>query len=256
MVDGQAHSRFLSTFDDALNVAIIGASGGIGAALTNVICRENPRARVHAFSRRQLTSIPDNAISSTIELENESSIAGAATRVFRQTGALDMVFVATGLLHDGEDIEPEKSWRSLNARSLEKIIRVNTVGPALVAKHFLSLMKRDAKSVFACLSARVGSIEDNRLGGWYAYRASKAALNMIIKTLSIELSRSNSRAICVGLHPGTVNTSLSKPFQGNVRPGKLLQPENASMTLLTVVDNLTTADSGKIFSWDGSVIPP
>ena len=255
LIDNHAHSKFLTSFGTSPNVSIIGASGGIGAALTHVICREIPNATVHAYSRRLLTKIPDNATSSTIDLENEKSIAEAANRAFRETGHLDAVFVATGLLHDGEAIQPEKSWRAINAFSLEQAFRINTVGPALIAKHFLPLMKRDGKSIFACLSARVGSIGDNQLGGWYAYRSSKAALNMIIKTLSIELQRSNSNAICVGLHPGTVDTNLSKPFQGNVRHREIFTPFNAANMLLSVVDNLTTADSGKIFSWDGSVLP-
>jgi NAD(P)-dependent dehydrogenase (short-subunit alcohol dehydrogenase family) len=116
-------------------------------------------------------------------------------------------------------------------------------------------MKRDSKSVFACLSARVGSIEHNQLGGWYGYRASKAALNMMIKTLSIELARSNPRSVCVGLHPGTVDTRLSKPFQGNVGSEKLFAPKKSALALLSVVDNLTPTDTGKIFAWDGEVIP-
>jgi len=254
-IEKMARYACLSSYDDPMNIAVIGASGGIGSALTNMICREMPRATVHAFSRRPLTGLPDNTHAWEIELENESSIADAAKRVRRHKGPLSAVFVTTGLLHDGATVQPEKSWRALNAYSLEQAFRINTFAPALVAKHFLPLMRRGGKSVFACLSARVGSMEDNRLGGWYAYRASKAALNMIIKNLSIELSRSNPNAICVGLHPGTVDTDLSKPFQGNVRPEKLFTPDRAAQAILSVVDDLTQSDSGKIFAWDGSVIP-
>jgi len=143
----------------------------------------------------------------------------------------------------------------LDAYALEKVLRINTVGPSLVAKHFLPLLQKDSKSVFACLSARVGSIEDNRLGGWYAYRASKAALNMILKTLSIELARSNPNAICVGLHPGTVDTALSMPFQGNVKPDKLFTPGKSASALLSVVNRLRQTDTGKCFAWNGEVIP-
>ena len=138
---------------------------------------------------------------------------------------------------------------------METAFRVNTIGPALVAKHFLPLLASDAKSVFAALSARVGSIDDNELGGWYAYRASKAALNMVIKTLSIELARRNPRALCVGLHPGTVDSRLSKPFQGGVPEGKLFQPAAAARALLTVLDGLSSGDSGALFAWDGTRIP-
>lgn len=245
----------LGSFEKPLNIAVIGASGGIGSALTRQITLEAPDVNVFAFSRRQLTENPQSVKVSEIELENEMSISDAAGLCRQHVKELSAVFVATGLLHDGESVKPEKSWQSMNAYSLEQAFRINTIGPALVAKHFLPLMKCDSKSVFACLSARVGSIEDNRLGGWYGYRASKAALNMIIKTLSIELARSNPKAVCVGLHPGTVDTSLSKPFQGNVPPKQLFSPEKSALALLSVVDNLTPTDTGRIFAWGGEVIP-
>ena len=133
--------------------------------------------------------------------------------------------------------------------------RLNTTGPALVAKHFLPLLARDRKAAFAALSARVGSIEDNGLGGWYAYRASKAALNMAIKTLSIELARRYPLALCVGLHPGTVDTALSKPFQAGVPQERLFSPAQSARHLLSVLDELTAEDSGKLFAWDGRRIP-
>lgn len=245
----------LRTFDRPLNIAVIGASGGIGAALTSELLYHVPDTNVAVFSRQCKMDLPDTVVSMEIDLEDERLIASAAQHANRQLGPLGAVFVTTGMLHAGNAVKPEKSWRALEARTLEKVFRVNTIGPALVAKHFLPLMKRDSKSVFACLSARVGSIEDNRLGGWYAYRASKAALNMMIKTLSIELSRSSPHALCVGLHPGTVDTNLSKPFQGNVRPEALFTPVKAARALLSVVDDLTIADTGKIFAWDGTVIP-
>ncbi len=125
----------------------------------------------------------------------------------------------------------------------------------MVAKHFLPLLPRQGKSVFAALSARVGSIGDNRLGGWYGYRASKAGLNMIIRTLSIELTRSKPEAICVGLHPGTVDTALSRPFQSSLPPGCLFSPERSAGELLKVVDKLTCEDTGRIFAWDVNSIP-
>jgi NAD(P)-dependent dehydrogenase (short-subunit alcohol dehydrogenase family) len=138
---------------------------------------------------------------------------------------------------------------------METAFRLNTIGPALVAKHFLPLLAKDRKSVFAAISARVGSIEDNHLGGWYAYRASKAALNMVIKTLSIELARRNTNALCVGLHPGTVDTPLSTPFQSGVPEAKLFSAARSARHLLTVLDNLTPENSGCLYAWDGSQIP-
>jgi NAD(P)-dependent dehydrogenase (short-subunit alcohol dehydrogenase family) len=131
---------------------------------------------------------------------------------------------------------------------------VNAVGPALVAKHFLPLMPKQGRSVFAVLSARVGSISDNRLGGWYGYRASKAALNQLVRSLSIEDKRRYDRGIVVALHPGTVDTKLSRPFQQAGRD--LFQPDRAAVQLLDLIDGLRPADSGKLFAWDGSEIAP
>ena len=138
---------------------------------------------------------------------------------------------------------------------LTQVFTINTFGPAIIARYFLPKMRRDRKSVFACLSARVGSISDNRLGGWYAYRASKSALNMIIKNCAIEMSRRNKQTCVVGLHPGTVDTDLSKPFQSGVAKNKLFSPTHSSECLLKVINDLSTVDSGKVFAWDGSEVP-
>ena len=166
-----------------------------------------------------------------------------------------MVIVASGILHDGAHLQPEKSWRDLSGPAMETAFRLNTIGCALVAKHFLPLMARNRKVAFAALSARVGSIQDNQLGGWYAYRASKAALNMMIKTLSIELARRNPNALCVALHPGTVDTRLSKPFQKGVPEEKLFSAAFSARCLLSVLDGLSPADTGGLYAWDGRRIP-
>ena len=166
-----------------------------------------------------------------------------------------MLFVATGLLHHDKR-GPEKSLRELDADWLLQNYQVNAVGPALIAKYFLPLMDRQEIFRFAALSARVGSISDNRLGGWYGYRAAKAALNMMIRNLAIEWSRKNDRSIIVALHPGTVDTELSQPFQGNVPPGKLFDSSRAARQLLDVLETLQPAQSGKIFAWDGTEIQP
>ena len=133
---------------------------------------------------------------------------------------------------------------------------VNTIGPTLVGKYFIPFLRKDARSVFAFLSARVGSISDNKLGGWYSYRASKTALNQIIKNFSIEVKRSNINAIFVGLQPGTVKSYLSKPFEKNVKADKLFTPDYSAEKLLDVISNLTNGDSGKVFAWDGEEIQP
>ena len=188
-----------------------------------------------------------------IDFSDEASIAAAATEASR--GArLDWVIVAAGVLH-GDDLAPEKSLRELSASSFEQNFLANTIGPALVAKHFLPRLHRDKRAVFAALSARVGSIADNRLGGWYAYRASKAALNMFVKTASIEIGRRQPHALVVALHPGTVASKLSAPFQARVPKDKLFHADYAAQRLVEVLQGLTPQDSGKVFAWDGKEIP-
>lgn len=221
---------------------IIGASGGIGAAVADALRVSNRFEVVHALSRS----------GTGLDLEDEASIAAAAARV-AEGPAPTLVFVATGVLHSGHD--PERSYRAMTAEHLLRDYRINTVGPALVAKHFLPLLPRDRPAVFAALSARVGSISDNRLGGWHSYRASKAGLNMILRNLAVELARSHPQAVVAGLHPGTVATDLSAPFQKGVKPDKLFTPAWSAERLLAVIDGLTPADSGGVFAWDGARIP-
>jgi len=166
---------------------------------------------------------------------------------------LNMVFVATGVLNPA-GAGPEKRWKDLSPEALGHMFAVNTAGPALIAKHTLDHLARDRKSVFCALSARVGSIEDNRLGGWHAYRASKAALNMIVRSCSIELSHKNPSALCVAVHPGTVDTPLSRPFQKGVPSDQLFSPARAAEQILHVVDGLAPENSGGFFAWDGAQI--
>lgn len=243
----------LASFGRPLRAAVIGASGGIGGAFVQHLHRLEGVDAVYAFSR-QAAPKDGNCITARLDYDDEDSIAAAAA-LAEEGGPLDLVLVASGLLHDGAEMQPEKSFRSLNAGNLARNFHVNTVGPALVAKHFLPALARDRKVVFAALSARVGSIGDNRLGGWYGYRAAKAALNMTIRCLAIEVARNRKEMICVGLHPGTVDSQLSKPFQGGVAEDKLFAPETAADHLLEVVDGLSTGDSGKLFAWDGKEIP-
>jgi len=245
----------LASFGEDLSVAVIGASGGLGGAFTAALRTAPNVARVFTFSRREPPAAATRATWQALDLEDETSIARAAATVKQEAGALHLVIVASGLLHAGEALQPEKSWRSLDAAALQRAFAVNAIGPALVAKHFLPLLATGRKSGFAALSARVGSIEDNRLGGWYAYRASKAALNMLLRGLAVELARRNAQALCVGLHPGTVDTALSKPFQAGVPQEKLFSPDKAAGHLLAVLDGLTEQDSGGLFAWDGQRIP-
>ncbi|WP_428151866.1 SDR family NAD(P)-dependent oxidoreductase [Brevundimonas sp.] len=233
----------MQTFDpDVASAVVIGASGGIGAAVAEALVAAGRFSTVHRLSR-SVTGL---------DLENEDSIAAAAAG-FAGTPAPTLIFVATGVLHHGET--PERSFRTMTADHLLRDYRVNTVGPALVAKHFLPLLPRDRRAVFATLSARVGSINDNRLGGWHSYRASKAALNMVVRNLAIEMARSHPRAIVAGLHPGTVDTGLSEPFQRGVAAERLFSPAASAEYLLGVLDGLTPADSGGVFAWDGARVP-
>jgi NAD(P)-dependent dehydrogenase (short-subunit alcohol dehydrogenase family) len=219
-----------------MSAVVIGASGGIGAALVEALRDEE--VPVRGFARPEF------------DILDEASIAAAVAKA----GSPSLVIVATGLLHEGER-GPEKSLRDLDSAWLARQYAVNAIGPALVAKHFLPIMPgKGARSVFAVLSARVGSITDNRLGGWYGYRASKAALNQLVRTLAIEDKRRNDRGIVVALHPGTVDTKLSKPFQSAGRD--LFQPGRAAVQLLDVLDGLKVTDSGRHFAWDGTEIAP
>jgi NAD(P)-dependent dehydrogenase (short-subunit alcohol dehydrogenase family) len=221
---------------------VIGASGGIGSAMADRLAATGRFAIVHALSRS----------GSGLDLEDESTIAAAAAQVAAGPPPV-LIFVGTGVLHHGHD--PERSFRTLDPTHLLRDYRVNTIGPALVAKHMLPLLPRDRRAVFVALSARVGSISDNRLGGWHSYRASKAALNMILRNLAIELVRTHPLAIVAGLHPGTVDSGLSQPFQRGVQPDALFTTTYSAARLLAVVDSLTPADSGGCFAWDGQRIP-
>ena len=183
------------------------------------------------------------------DLSKEASIAQAAKAI----GTLDLIIIATGMLHH-ENVQPEKSYRGQSAEAYARAFAINATGPALIAKHFLPLLPRDRRAVFAALSARVSSVSDNRLGGWHAYRASKAALNMIVRNFAIELARTHPQTIAVTLHPGTVDTALSQPFQGNVAEGTLFTPDYSAARLLTVIDGLTPENSGNLFAWDGQQI--
>jgi len=226
-----------------MSAVVIGASGGIGAALEAALIDEG--IAVQGFARSETGD-------RHIDLEDEASIAAAAGRI---TGSPTLVVVATGLLHDGER-GPEKAMRDLDPAWMARNFAINAIGPALVAKHVLPLMPKSGRMVFAVLSARVGSISDNKLGGWYGYRASKAAVNQLVRTLAIEDKRRNSSGIVVALHPCTVDTGLSRPFQANVSPGRLFKPDRAAVQLLDVIDGLRAPDSGKLFAWDGVEVAP
>jgi len=252
----------LSSFAVGSRAMVFGATGALGAAFVAALAQDPRVARVYAVARRppdgtdphRPAAAPGKLSWLPFDLQDEPSIAAAVAAAAAE-GPLELVLVATGVLHDGARLQPEKTWRSLASDSLQEAFAINAVGPALIAKHALGHLARDRKSVFAALSARVGSIEDNRLGGWHAYRASKAALHMLLRGLAIELRVRNPGALCVALHPGTVDSELSRPFQSGVVPQKLFTAEFSAGKLLGVLDALGPDDSGRAWAWDGSPIP-
>lgn len=251
MHPGNSNSLLLNSLERPARALVIGASGGIGSAVTDLLASEGFET-VHAFSRSGTERNSAGVRSGRIDIENEASIATAAMELI-EGAPLRFILVATGLLHD-TTLQPEKTYRALDPEHLLRSFRINAIGPALVGKHMLPLLPRMGKSVFAVLSARVGSIEDNRLGGWYGYRASKAALNQFVRTFAVELARQRPEAVCVALHPGTVETALSQPFQTSAKANKLFTPTYAAKKLLAVTDTLTAAHTGQFFAWDGQPI--
>lgn len=239
----------LTSFGAPVAAAVFGAAGGIGSAFVEALAADPGVGQLVAASRRKPEALPAGVEWHAFDLADEDSIAAIA-RAVRPS----LVIVATGLLHAG-GYGPEKTMAALDANKLMRAFAINSIGPALIAKHMLAVMPRNDRAVFAALSARVGSIADNRLGGWYGYRASKAALNQIIRTLASEWTRRNAASVCVTLHPGTVDTSLSQPFQSGVPHAGLFTPAFAAHALLGVVDGLQAADSGGFFAWNGTSIP-
>lgn len=225
------------------DVAVVfGAGGGIGGALVAALAGDRRFAAVIGLGRG---SAP------RFDLLDEASIA-EAVRAVAARGAIRLAIDATGFLHDEAQM-PEKSLRELDAGRLARSFALNAIGPALLMKHLLPALPREGRAVFATLSARVGIIGDNRLGGWYGYRASKAALNQFVRTAAVELARRSPAAICVALHPGTVATGLSAPFAA---AGLDVQaPEVAAARLLAVIDRLTPAESGGFFDHRGEAVP-
>jgi len=235
------------------NIAILGG-GAIGVAFAQLLSASQPQAQLTLLSRREPQPALTGVAWRNIDYQDEEALAAAAATAAAKT-PLDLVVVATGILHEG-DLRPEKSLAQLSAAKFQRLFLVNTITPALAAKHFLPHLNRRRQAIFAALSARIGSISDNRLGGWYAYRASKAALNMVIKTAAIEMARRNKQAIIVGLHPGTVDSKLSQPFQANVPQDMLFSPTYSVQGLLQVLSTLTPAHSGRCFAWDGEEVEP
>lgn len=226
------------------NIAlVIGGTGSIGSAIINEL------------KNQKFTNIISLGRSSNppLDLLDESSIKKAADFIKNQPGSLCLLFDATGILHNEDQNQmPEKTYKNIDLTFMKKNFEINVMGPALIMKYFLPLLDTDQKSIFATLSAKVGSISDNRYGGWYSYRASKAALNQMIKTASIELKMKNKNAVCVAIHPGTVTSKLSKPFQKDNL--KIQSNKESAKNIVQVMTNLKINDSGLFFDWSGDII--
>lgn len=233
----------LSSFPEPASAIVVACRGGIGAALKQALETSGRFETVIGLSRSG---------GGGLDLLDEASIAAAADRMRALEAPLRLVIDASGFLHD-DRFQPEKSWRQLDPAHLAHAFAVNATGPALLMKHLLPLLPRQGKSVFATLSARVGSISDNRIGGWYAYRASKAAQNQLVRCAAIELARTRKEAVCVALHPGTVDTGLSAPF---AKSGlDVRSAETAAADLLTVIDGLSPERSGTLIDQNGETVP-
>ena len=233
----------LNSFPEGGVAVVLGASGGIGAAILDALAASSRFSRIIGYHRR---SVPP------LELTEEASIAAIADDIRALGLPLRLVVAATGVLQ-GDGAAPEKSLRQLEPVQLARAFAVNAIGPALLMKHLLPLLEHDGKAVFAALSAKVGSIADNQLGGWYGYRASKAALNQFVRTAAVELARLRRDAICIALHPGTVDTGLSAP---HAKTGlEVRTPAEAAALILAVLERLTPADTGGFFDYRGQALP-
>lgn len=228
----------MKSFGENFRALIIGASGGIGRALVDTLHRDDASCSVTGLSRS----------TDGLDLLDENSISAHAAKLADQQ--FDLIVCATGALTiDG--VGPEKSIKQVTADAMAAQFAINAIGPALILKHFTPLMCQTRRSVFALLSARVGSIGDNRLGGWLSYRSSKAALNQIVRTSAIEVARKRPESVVVAIHPGTVNTILSRPFASN---HKSTEPQEAASMILKTVDGLSASDTGGFFAYDGRPI--
>ncbi len=253
----------LSSFGGPVDALVVGASRGIGLAFVRRLARTPGVETVWAGCRspRESDALEDLASDHgsvrpiALDVTDENSLAAAAETIGARERPLNLVINCAGILHGPQGMFPERRLREIRPDWLARAFQVNATGVVLLARHVEELLPRRARAVFASLSARVGSIGDNRLGGWYAYRASKAAQNMLLRNLSIELPRRARGALVVALHPGTTDTDLSRPFQASVPPDKLFSPDRAAGQLLAVIDGLEPADNGGFFAWDGRPVP-
>ena len=242
-----------------MQVLVAGAGRGLGLALLDQLLKQKHWTRVYALHRQtsedlvQRAAKQDRLVTLQVDLDSDTDLQRLAGQV---EGSLNWVINTSGLLHSqSEQVQPEKSLQHLDRRALTRVVQINAINHLLLIKALQPRLCKKGELKLASLSARVGSIGDNRLGGWYGYRASKAALNQLMHTLSIEMRRFNRQSVCVTLHPGTTATQLSEPFQERVPPEQLFTPEYAAEQLHQVLQELEPDDTGGFFAWDGQPIP-
>jgi len=263
MPEESLQSPTFGRFEHPVTACVVGASRGIGLGFVQRLAQGGHARRIWAGCRNPRSADALRALAEEheairplrMDLGDESTLAAAAREIATEGAPLDLVLNCGGLLHEPDGLQPERRLAEVRSDWLMQSFAVNGAGPLLLAKHLQPQLPRRERVVFASLSARVGSIGDNRLGGWYAYRGAKAAQNMFIKTLAIEMGRGARGLICVALHPGTTETELSQPFRSRVPPENLFSVDRAVEQLLRVLDGLEPADSGGFFAWDGSRIP-
>jgi NAD(P)-dependent dehydrogenase (short-subunit alcohol dehydrogenase family) len=234
------------------SACVFGASGGIGQAVCEALVAGGAQV-VYAGSRRGEEPQGASIRPFAFDLTDEASIAAAAEAM--RSDPPEWVIIATGVLTLPDGTGPERTYKRLDPAAMAKVFALNTIGPALISKHMLAIMPRGRAFTLAALSARVGSISDNRLGGWHSYRASKAALNMLIRNFALEMARTHPDSVIVGLHPGTVDSALSQPFQSGLPDGQLTAPQQAADNLLGVLARLTPEQSGRVFDFRGEEVP-
>jgi NAD(P)-dependent dehydrogenase (short-subunit alcohol dehydrogenase family) len=247
---------------ESIHGLVVGANRGIGLGFVQQLLTDQRVGKLYATYRGDATDellaiatqYPDRLTLLQLDVTEEAQIAEGMAQIRAQTSQLHLVLYCVGFLHNTE-IQPEKSIQQIQTDHLVRYFQVNSIGSVLLAKHAMPLLKHRDRSVFASISAKVGSIGDNEIGGWYGYRASKAALNMLMRTVAIEFTRKSPKTLVILMHPGTTDTGLSKPFQRNVPPEKLFSVDRTVTQLLAVIKKLQPDDHGQFFSWDGSRLP-
>ena len=260
------NAPLLRDYELPANALVVGATGAIGFELSRQLAANAQVARLFVVARAAtrnalladlIAQSAGRVVALDCDIRDEAALARLAAAIAGSVPGLHLVINTAGMLHDGSgehDVRPEKSLMQISVAGLQASFAINAFGPILLAKSLLPLLRHSAPVVFASLSARVGSISDNRAGGWYSYRAAKAAQNQLLRTLAIELARLNRQSIVLALHPGTTDSNLSKPFQANVRAEKLFTPAFAAASLLQVIAARVPADSGNFYAWDGQPI--